>query len=227
MAKKLKDLGGKKYEEFSSISAAQKAGSIYYGKKLKSGEIKKKAAVLSTDLSKGQSLRSFINEKLKGSESTGANYKVKGAKNVRPKLRPKIGMQPIVDPDGQDVGKDYYTNPKKVADISRKEMLKIIKEGEKRPLPDKTPRTGIEPPSKNGGPKKTKVLKPDEKKKTALETKVEKATNGLTGNAKKLAAWKAGQRTLTMRERGRLYRWARGAGISVPKSLYDIPDNYK
>ena len=60
-----------------------------------------------------------------------------------------------------------------------------------------------------------------------LETKVEKATNGLTGNAKKLAAWKAGQRTLTMRERGRLYRWARGAGISVPKSLYDIPDNYK
>jgi len=89
MAKKLKDLGGKKYEEFSSISAAQKAGSIYYGKKLKSGEIKKKAAVLSTDLSKGQSLRSFMNEKLKGSESTGANYKVKSAKKIRPKLRPK------------------------------------------------------------------------------------------------------------------------------------------
>ena len=92
MAKKLKDLGGKKYEEFSSISAAQKAGSIYYGKKLKSGEIEKKAAVLSTDLSKGQSLRSFINEKLKGSESTGANYKVKGAKKVRPKLRPKSSI---------------------------------------------------------------------------------------------------------------------------------------
>jgi len=194
----------KKAKKYKSVAEAKKAGSLYYEDKNGNPKI----AATASDLDSTP-------------KTTGVT------RSLRPKLRPKKGMQPIVDPDGQDVGKDYYTDPEKVADISRKEMLKIIKEGKKRPLPDKTPRTGIEPPSKNGGPKKTKVLKPDEKKKTALETKVEKATNGLTGNAKKLAAWKAGQRTLTMRERGRLYRWARGAGISVPKSLYDIPDNYK
>tara|TARA_R110000803_G_C11895123_1_gene311401 strand:+ start:51 stop:869 length:819 start_codon:yes stop_codon:yes gene_type:complete len=132
MAKKLKDLGGKKYKEFSSISAAQKAGSIYYGKKLKSGKIEKKAAVLSTDLSKGQSLGSFMNEQLKGSKSTGANYKVKGIGKVRPKLRPKSGMKPIVDPKGQNVGKDTATFPEKIAGISRKDMLKIIDSSEPR-----------------------------------------------------------------------------------------------
>ena len=80
MAKKLKDLGGKKWEKYSSIKAAQEAGSIYYSK---SG--KKMAAVFKGDLGKGQSLRSFMNEQFKG----GANYKVKGPGKVRPKLRPK------------------------------------------------------------------------------------------------------------------------------------------
>jgi len=112
MAKKLKDLGGEKYKEFSSISAAQKAGSIYYGKKLKSGKIKKMAAVLTSDLGKGQSLNSFMNKQLKSSRAAG--------------------MKPIVNPDGQNVGKDYYTNPEKIAGISRKEMLKIIGSGKPR-----------------------------------------------------------------------------------------------
>jgi len=112
MAKKLKDLGGEKYKEFSSISAAQKAGSIYYGKKLKSGKIKKMAAVLTSDLGKGQSLNSFMNKQLKSFRAAG--------------------MKPIVDPDGQNVGKDYYTNPEKIAGISRKEMLKIIGSGKPR-----------------------------------------------------------------------------------------------
>jgi len=112
MAKKLKDLGGDKWEKYSSIKAAQKAGSIYYGKKLKSGKVKQMAAVLTSDLGKGQSLNSFMNEQLKSSSAAG--------------------MKPIVDPDGQDVGEDYYTNPKKIANISRKEMLKIIDGGKPR-----------------------------------------------------------------------------------------------
>ena len=112
MAKKLKDLGGDKWEKYSSIKAAQKAGSIYYGKKLKSGKVKQMAAVLTSDLGKGQSLNSFMNKQLKSSRAAG--------------------MKPIVDPDGQNVGKDYYTNPKKIADISRKEMLKIIDGGKPR-----------------------------------------------------------------------------------------------
>ena len=112
MAKKLKDLGGDKWTKYSSIKAAQKAGSIYYGKKLKSGKVKQMAAVLTSDLGKGQSLNSFMNEQLKNSSAAG--------------------MKPIVDPDGQNVGKDYYTNPKKIAGISRKEMLKIIGSGKPR-----------------------------------------------------------------------------------------------
>ena len=64
-----------------------------------------------------------MNEQLKG----GANYKVKGIDKVRPKLRPKKGgMKPVVDPKGQDVGKDYETYPEKIAGISRSDMLKII-----------------------------------------------------------------------------------------------------
>ena len=118
MAKKLKDLGGKNWEKYSSISAAQEAGSIYYSK-----NNKKMAAVKASDLGKGQSLRSFMNEQLKG----GANYKVKGIGKVRPKLRPKSGrMKPVVDPKGQDVGKDTTSFPEKIDGISRADMLKII-----------------------------------------------------------------------------------------------------
>jgi len=123
MAKKLKDLGGKKWEKYSSIKAAQEAGSIYHSK---SG--KKMAAVFKGDLGKGQSLRSFMNEQFKG----GANYKVKGKDKVRPKLR-----RGVIDPKGQNVGKDYETYPEKIAGISRSDMLKII-DSSKNPVKSKT-----------------------------------------------------------------------------------------
>lgn len=123
MAKKLKDLGGNKWEKYSSIKSAQEAGSIYYSK---GG--KKMAAVLKGDLGKDQSLRSFMNEKLKG----GANYKVKGKDKVRPKLR-----RGVIDPKGQNVGKDYETYPEKIAGISRSDMLKII-DSSKNPVKSKT-----------------------------------------------------------------------------------------
>lgn len=122
MAKKLKDLGGNKWEKYSSIKSAQEAGSIYYSK---GG--KKMAAVLKGDLGKDQSLRSFMNEKLKG----GANYKVKGKDKVRPKLR-----RGVIDSKGQNVGKDYETYPEKIAGISRSDMLKII-DSSKNPVKSK------------------------------------------------------------------------------------------
>ena len=131
MAKKLKDLGGKNWEKYSSISAAQEAGSIYYSK-----NNKKMAAVKASDLGKDQSLRSFMNEQLKG----GANYKVKGTGKVRPKLRPKSGgMKPIVDPKGQDVGRDTTSFPGKIDGISRADMLKII--GGNKPKIVRSPET--------------------------------------------------------------------------------------
>ena len=71
MAKKLKDLGGKKWEKYSSIKSAQEAGSIYYSK---GG--KKMAAVLKGDLGKGQSLRSFMNEQLKAPTKRKTNMSV-------------------------------------------------------------------------------------------------------------------------------------------------------
>lgn len=120
MAKKLKDLGGKKWEKYPSIKAAQEAGSIYYSK---GG--KKMAAVFKTDLGKGQSLRSFMNEQLKLKRKT--------------RSQPRLG---VIDPKGQDVGKDYETYPEKIAGISRSDMLKII-DSSKNPVKVKTS------PSKN------------------------------------------------------------------------------
>tara|TARA_R110000796_G_C14360529_1_gene412738 strand:- start:52 stop:702 length:651 start_codon:yes stop_codon:yes gene_type:complete len=79
MAKKLKDLGGKKWEKYPSIKAAQEAESIYYSK---GG--KKMAAVLKGDLGKGQSLRSFMNEQLK----TPTKKKTK----VKPKAGDQVGV---------------------------------------------------------------------------------------------------------------------------------------
>ena len=123
MVKKLKDLGGKKWEKYSSIKAAQKAGSIYYGKKLKSGKVKQMAAVLKRDLGKGQSLNSFMNEQLKGSKSTGANYKVKGIEKVRPKLRPKPADRGDIKVSNLDAkgnsrpGFDRFKKGKKIRDI--------------------------------------------------------------------------------------------------------------
>jgi len=88
MAKKLKDLGGEKYKEFSSISAAQKAGSIYYSK---GG--KKMAAVLKRDLGKGQSLRSFMNEQLKAptKKKIKVEPKADGQIGIAESGNPKVG----------------------------------------------------------------------------------------------------------------------------------------
>lgn len=88
MAKKLKDLGGNKWEKYSSIKSAQEAGSIYYSK---GG--KKMAAVLKGDLGKGQSLRSFMNEQLKAPTKKKIKVEVKagGQVGIAESGNPKVG----------------------------------------------------------------------------------------------------------------------------------------
>tara|TARA_R110002110_G_C13156620_1_gene691305 strand:+ start:43 stop:693 length:651 start_codon:yes stop_codon:yes gene_type:complete len=88
MAKKLKDLGGKKWEKYSSIKSAQEAGSIYYSK---GG--KKMAAVLKGDLGKGQSLRSFMNKQLKAPTKKKIKVEVKdgGQVGTAESGNPKVG----------------------------------------------------------------------------------------------------------------------------------------
>lgn len=88
MAKRLKDLGGKKWEKYSSIKSAQEAGSIYYSK---GG--KKMAAVLKGDLGKGQSLRSFMNEQLKAPTKKKIKVEVKdgGQVGTAESGNPKVG----------------------------------------------------------------------------------------------------------------------------------------
>lgn len=88
MTKKLKDLGGNKWEKYSSIKSAQEAGSIYYSK---GG--KKMAAVLKGDLGKGQSLRSFMNEQLKAPTKKKIKVEVKagGQVGIAESGNPKVG----------------------------------------------------------------------------------------------------------------------------------------
>ena len=88
MAKKLKDLGGNKWEKYSSIKSAQEAGSIYYSK---GG--KKMAAVLKGDLGKGQSLRSFMNKQLKAptKKKTKVEPKAGGQVGIAESGNPKVG----------------------------------------------------------------------------------------------------------------------------------------
>ena len=201
MAKKLKDLGGKKYKEFSSISAAQKAGSIYYGKKLKSGKIKKMAAVLTSDLGKGQSLNSFMNKQLKSSRAAG--------------------MKPIVDPDGQNVGKDYYTNPEKIAGISREKMLEIIDKGtDKKP---KVKAKGVNPfSSQRASVAADAAAKPKVKVKAKLEVFIKKPASIRT-----LEAFKAGTLKLTQRDAFRLIKSLKRYNKKNPKDKVLIPGKLK
>tara|TARA_R110000803_G_C11893311_1_gene311186 strand:- start:292 stop:843 length:552 start_codon:yes stop_codon:yes gene_type:complete len=159
----------KKASKYKSISAAKKAGSLYYEDKNGNPKI----AATASDLDNTP-------------KTTGVT------RSLRPKLRP---------------------NPADRGDIN---TANIDAKGNSRPGFDKFKkgqkiRDIVEPALKDSAPTK----------------KIKDATKGLTGNAKKLAAWKAGERTLSMKERGRLYKWARSKGISVPKSLYDLPDNYK
>ena len=76
---------------------------------------------------KGETKKGLMAKFAPGSKNTGANYKVRTAAKVRPKLRPKSSrMKPIVNPKGQDVGKDTTSFPEKIDGISRADMLKII-----------------------------------------------------------------------------------------------------
>ena len=210
MTKKLKDLGGKKWEKYSSIKAAQEAGSIYYSK---SG--KKMAAVFKEDLGKGQSLRSFMNEQFKG----GANYKVKGPGKVRPKLRPKS-----TEPGELTAGQ---------SDIKRK-MAKFNTDGTVAGSAQKA-RPGARPkPTLEQKRKKLKQKLQAEnnarftvsKKAQEVARRQQTQTNlpaSLPPSVKKLEAFKAGTLKLDQKAAFRLIKSLKRYNEKNPKNRVTIP----
>ena len=186
-----------------------------------------------TILKKGETKQGLMK---KFKSKSGANYKVKGAAKVRPKLRPKsatqgektaaqiaaqelvykksggkrkvtTGMNPIVAPDGQDIGKDYYSFPQDISGYSRKEMLKIIDEG-------KTPRRGIGASSFAGRGKGT-----DKKS----EPKAKVSATQKPSSIKKLEAFKAGTLKLNQRLAFRLIKTLKDYNEKNPKNKVTIP----
>ena len=191
MAKKLKDLGGNKWEKYSSIKSAQEAGSIYYSK---GG--KKMAAVLKGDLGKGQSLRSFMNEQLKAP--------TKRKTKVEPKAGGQVGIaesgNPKVGPGNSGMREPEIT----VRKLSKTrggrgdgsyETLRRTIDRSKKPNLKTTPR------------------------KTAKDTRPKTEATGVKTNSQKLAAWKAGDKSLSPREQFRLAKWAQRNGIKTPTDL--------
>jgi len=164
-----------------------------------------------TVLKKGETKQGLMKKfKSKG----GANYKVKGKDKVRPKLRPKTTrMKPIVDPAGQNVGKDYYTFPEDISGYSRKEMLEIIDKG-------KTPRRGIGASSFAGKGKGR-----DEKSKPKAKPKVKAKVSATQKppSIKKLEAFKAGTLKLNQRLAFRLIRSLKRYNEKNPKNRVTIP----
>lgn len=191
MAKKLKDLGGKKWEKYPSIKAAQEAGSIYYSK---GG--KKMAAVFKTDLRKGQSLRSFMNEQLKAPTKKKIKVKVKVggqvgiAESGNPKVgpgnrgmrEPEITVRKLSKTRGGR-GDGFYETMRRTIDRSEKPNRKT------------TPQ------------------------KTAKDARPRTEATGVKTNSQKLAAWKAGDKSLSPREQFRLAKWAQRNGIKIPTDL--------
>ena len=229
MAKKLKDLGGKKWEKYSSIKAAQEAGSIYYSK---SG--KKMAAVFKGDLGKGQSLRSFMNEQLKG----GANYKVKGPGKVRPKLRPK-SIEPGKLTEGQIeaqnlVYKSFGGKPQDIKSDIKRKMAKFNTDGTVAGSAQKA-RPGARPkPTLEQKRKKLKQKLQAEnnarftvsKKAQEVARRQQTQTNlpaSLPPSVKKLEAFKAGTLKLDQKAAFRLIKSLKRYNEKNPKNKVIIP----
>jgi len=196
------------YKDYKSISAARKAGSMYYTDK----NGKKALAVTKETLDawkkknkgkfKGSALTAWANAKGKNigaSAGTAPPKKpsVPGAK--RPPKRP-------VDPRSQ-----RPKQPKGAPTLRERNPVKTetLLPGSDRTLED--------------------VLKDSDKKSPSRgpSKRPRRSPSSLTPNEKKLRDWRAGEKNLSMKEQGRLRKWALRNNKSVPKDLYSTPDNYK
>ena len=143
-------------------------------------------------LYKGKALTAYLN--------------AKGKNLSKPKT---TRMKPIVDPAGQNVGKDYYTFPEDISGYSRKEMLEIIDKG-------KTSRRGIGASSFAGkGKGKDKKSKPKVKAKVSATQK--------PPSIKNLEAFKAGTLKLNQRLAFRLIKSLKRYNEKNPKNRVTIP----
>ena len=172
------------------------------------------------------SLTKYLNSKLKAMGKTATQAKKDAGKYKSIAAAKKAGSL-------------YYTNK------DGKVMAAVFAEDLKKPIKDprsqrpKQPKGA--PPLRKRNPIKTEtllpgsdktledVLKDGDKKSPSRgpSKRPRRSPSSLTPNEKKLRDWRAGEKNLSMKEQGRLRKWALRNNKSVPKDLYSTPDNYK
>jgi hypothetical protein len=179
------------------------------------------------------SLRTYLNNQLKAKGMTAAQAKKNAAKYKSIAAAKKAGSLYYTNKDGKVMAAVYAEDLKKAPVRPKK------KPSDPRAKRPKQPKGA--PPLRERDPVKTEtllpgsdrtledVLKDNDKKSPSRgpSKRPRRSPSSLTPNEKKLRDWRAGEKNLSMKEQGRLRKWALRNNKSVPKDLYSTPDNYK
>jgi len=179
------------------------------------------------------SLRTYLNNQLKAMGKTAAQAKKNAAKYKSIAAAKKAGSLYYTNKDGKVMAAVYAEDLKKAPVRPKK------KPSDPRAKRPKQPKGA--PPLRERDPVKTEtllpgsdrtledVLKDNDKKSPSRgpSKRPRRSPSSLTPNEKKLRDWRAGEKNLSMKEQGRLRKWALRNNKSVPKDLYSTPDNYK
>ena len=179
------------------------------------------------------SLRTYLNNQLKAMGKTAAQAKKNAAKYKSIAAAKKAGSLYYTNKDGKVMAAVYAEDLKKAPVRPKK------KPSDPRAKRPKQPKGA--PPLRERDPVKTETLLPgsdrtledvlkDSDKKSPSRGPLKRprrSPSSLTPNEKKLRDWRAGEKNLSMKEQGRLRKWALRNNKSVPKDLYSTPDNYK
>ena len=208
------------YKDYKSISAAKKAGSMYYTDK----NNKKALAVTKEQLDawkkknkgkfKGSALTAWANAK-------GKNLTDKKVPDTKPKAKPSTpgSQRPPKRPSQSQGPTTRPTMPNRQKKyLERKEKAELERLNKEKNMTDME----INDAALN-------ALKDSDKKSPSRgpSKRPRRSPSSLTPNEKKLRDWRAGEKNLSMKEQGRLRKWALRNNKSVPKDLYSTPDNYK
>ena len=208
------------YKDYKSISAARKAGSMYYTDK----NGKKALAVTKETLDawkkknkgkfKGSALTAWANAK-------GKNLTDKKVPDTKPKAKPSTpgSQRPPKRPSQSQGPTTRPTMPNRQKKyLERKEKAELERLNKEKNMTDME----INDAALN-------ALKDSDKKSPSRgpSKRPRRSPSLLTPNEKKLRDWRAGEKNLSMKEQGRLRKWALRNNKSVPKDLYSTPDNYK
>jgi hypothetical protein len=186
-------------------------------------------------------LREYMNSKLKAMGKSAAQAKKSAGKYKSIAAAKKAGSLYYTDKNGkvmaavyaEDLKKPISSAPKKSTKPKAKPPSPGSKRPPKRPLgsPPLRERNPIKTETLLPGSDKTleDVLKDSDKKSPSRgpSKRPRRSPSSLTPNEKKLRDWRAGEKNLSMKEQGRLRKWALRNNKSVPKDLYSTPDNYK